>query len=499
MGQPWEDDQSTAAVVHEPKSEAVTRQPWDDPGAPPASSTTVTQSAPSLRDPDWISKYIYHPAIVGTGMTVGGAAGGALGTAAEPGLGTGLGAVAGASAMYGPSNNAANAIDAMRGMQSPSPSEGMIGDMGTGAEVEAGGKVLGAAIKAASPVVKAGIIKGIKTVFGPSEEAINAWLENPKLPTSDDVVALARKVPQTINKLKGIITQADDQAGKLLSDSPLPQQGAIPKDNLLNLIDKERSNLETTPGVIVGTADQAAADHLDALKNSISQLPGDHVPETAVHKLLQRVSKNINFADKSVTPTNEALANFRSGASQILKKQSQPYADAMEEIHDLLNVHDSVISDLGLTNQIGAGLQPSNQTISALQGLNKATKSITQDHLSDLAKLTGDDYVKAAQNAKYAEEFRRGSPNGSRRVNWAGGVGSVVGSGVGWLTGHPVIGAATGLAAGETAGAIGDTYGGPLAGVAADLVKALSPHMPGDVAARIVSSVLTPRQLQGNQ
>jgi hypothetical protein len=87
-------------------------------------------------------------------LEYGGAmAGGALGTAGEPGLGTLLGAGLG----YAAGRQGANALEEYAGMKQPSTilqaaKEAVI-DVGTGATMEAGGQVLGAGVKAASPYI----------------------------------------------------------------------------------------------------------------------------------------------------------------------------------------------------------------------------------------------------------------------------------------------------------------------------------------------------------
>jgi hypothetical protein len=453
-----------------------------------------SQGQDSLKPQDWISK-VYHPAISGAAMTMGGAAGAILGTAGEPGLGTALGGSAGAVAMYPPANNFANSIDAARGMQSPT-SDGVLGDLKTGAEIEAGGKVLSAAIGAAAPAVKSAIVKSISSVFGPSTDAINAWLDNPSLPNAPDVVALARKLPQTLNNLKGLISQASDQAGKFLSTSADPAEGAIAKSDLINLISKEKGSLLTggpVSGQVIGPANQAADAHLDALMQSLDQIPGDYLPQTSVKSLIKAVDNNINFADKGASATNTALANFRSGANKILKSGNTEYSTAMQEISKMMGTLEDTQSQFGITNEIGQGLQPTDRTITALNGINKATKSISQDTLNDLSKLTGDDYVADAQNAKWAQEFKTGSAQGSRRVNLGALVGAPVGAGVGALTGHATAGTMVGEALGAGTGALADKFGGPMAASISRLLQQLSQHLPADLASKIVASAFAPQ------
>ena len=469
-----------AQVAAQPPS--ATMDPFEMARA--AGESAPVSSQPSLKPQDLLSK-IYHPAIAGAAMTAGG---GAAGTLALPGgpIASGVAGAAGAAAMYPPANNFANSIDAARGMQSP-PSDGVLGDLKTGAEIEAGGKVLSAAIGAAAPAVKSAIVKSISSVFGPSTDAINAWLDNPSLPNSPDVVALARKLPQTLNKLKGLISQASDSAGKFLSSSADPAAGAIPKTSLLDLIDNQVDSL-ATDGQVIGPANQAAAQHLTLLKNSINNFTGDNLPQTTVKSLIKAVDNNINFQDAGASATNNVLSSFRGGANQLLKSANPEYATAMKEISGMMGTLEDTQSQFGITNQVGQGLQPTDRTITALNAVNKATKSISQDTLNDLANLTGDDYVSGAQNAKYAQEFQKGSTQGSRRVNWGRGLGTAIGAGVGHVAGSTLAGGLVGEAVGSTAGALTDTFGGPMARVASRLIQQLSQHIPTELATKIVAS-----------
>lgn len=109
-------------------------------------STQPSQTPPEAKSPD-LASTLYHGAIEGGAMTVGGAAGAVLGAPAGP-VGSALGATGLAAAMYPPAKRFAEGIDRLRGITPPEqPSIGT--EYGQGLAIEAGGAV----IKKAAPLI----------------------------------------------------------------------------------------------------------------------------------------------------------------------------------------------------------------------------------------------------------------------------------------------------------------------------------------------------------
>lgn len=141
-----------------------------------------TQEENTPKEPDMLST-LYHGAIEGGAMGVGGLAGATLGLPAGP-IASGMAGVGLAAAMYPPAKRAAEAIDRYRGITPPTqPSVAQ--EYGEGLEIEAGGKVLGpvlnrtgkglARFAETATGVKENIYKqatkqGISTYFKPSME-----------------------------------------------------------------------------------------------------------------------------------------------------------------------------------------------------------------------------------------------------------------------------------------------------------------------------------------
>lgn len=106
--------------------------------SPKSSPTTESKS------PDLLST-LYHGAIEGGAMTLGGAAGLALGSPAGP-VGSGMAAAGMSAAMYSPAKRFAEGIDRMRGIEPP-PQKSLATEFTEGLAMEAVPKVAGPVLK----------------------------------------------------------------------------------------------------------------------------------------------------------------------------------------------------------------------------------------------------------------------------------------------------------------------------------------------------------------
>lgn len=140
-------------------SEMVDSGLFSDDEIRAASQKVEPTETASPKNPDLLST-LYHGAIEGGAMTVGGLAAGTVGSLAGPLVGAGS-AVAGAAAMYPPAKRAAESIDRYRGI-TPPEQPNIAKEYGEGLAIEAGGAALGAVAK---PVMKGigKILPGAKT------------------------------------------------------------------------------------------------------------------------------------------------------------------------------------------------------------------------------------------------------------------------------------------------------------------------------------------------
>lgn len=123
------------------------------------------QTQPETKSPDWMST-LYHGAIEGGAMTVGGAAGAVLGAPAGP-VGSAAAGVGLAAAMYPPAKRAAEAIDRMRGITPPE--QNIPRDVTEGLAVEA----TGAALKPVMRMVGRGLSRAGETLSGAKQDILN--------------------------------------------------------------------------------------------------------------------------------------------------------------------------------------------------------------------------------------------------------------------------------------------------------------------------------------
>lgn len=108
------------------------------------SSSPKTSTTTESKSPDLLST-LYHGAIEGGAMTLGGAAGLALGAPAGP-VGSGLAATGMAAAMYPPAKRVSESIDRMRGISTDSQPN-VAKEFGEGLAMEAVPKVAGPVLK----------------------------------------------------------------------------------------------------------------------------------------------------------------------------------------------------------------------------------------------------------------------------------------------------------------------------------------------------------------
>lgn len=122
-------------------------------------SQAMPSQMPTDNSPD-LASMLYHGAIEGGAMSVGGSAGGIVGSAAGP-VGTAAGAMAGAAAMYPLAKRAAEGIDRWRGIEPPqSPGVGTEFAQGVGMEAA------GMAAKPVMGMIGRGLARAGETMSG---------------------------------------------------------------------------------------------------------------------------------------------------------------------------------------------------------------------------------------------------------------------------------------------------------------------------------------------
>lgn len=496
-------------------------------GSPPAGfreESEIKQDYPVRRA---LSRFLIRPVIEGGAMTTGGAAGAILGSPAGP-VGSAAGGAALAASMYPPAHRAANAVDEMLGIGGRARPVGSLkeqaqevaGDFTTGLGIEAGGGALRRASQAIGPVLKG----AIPTFLGPTKEAVVARMaSNEVIRRAQPYLQQAERLPVILKNMGKTIDGLYQKAAGTLRSSPAVNQGAVPLSFVNKMIGGLQEKLKVGEAV-VGSADQAAKNKLGALISDIGEIvkqkkmpeivgptgqvlrlsPKEvYLPETTVHKLIQRIRKNIDFTDKSASSTNSVLTDVSGQLDAGLKAGNRGYAKAIKPVATLTRLQNDVIEKFGLTKRTGEGLAPTDATISLVKSLPQERRGVSQGLAKRLKAATGEDITKTSKNRQLAEQFIGGNAQGSRRTLGGATIGSAIGTGIGHLVGAPAAGGSIGTMVGGIAGMATDTSGRQLAGNIIDAYVRARPFLakiPYETVIRLISSgVLGPPPTTENE
>lgn len=128
-----------------------------------------------------------------------------------------------------------------------------------------------------APLAQQAGIKGVSVALGPSQEAIQARLDNPTaIQNASSYADLAHQLPDTLNTLKDQISQHADNAYGTLRDSLDPTEGAIPKSQVQGLVSSLVDDLRTG-GSLVGPARKGAVQNLNSVLEDINQIGGARI------------------------------------------------------------------------------------------------------------------------------------------------------------------------------------------------------------------------------
>lgn len=458
-----------------------------------------------------LMNYVGRPVIEGGAMTVGGLAGTAM-TGGNPLAGVALGA-----AMYPPAHQFANELEQALGIGGRRKSAGTLPEQAlnaakqfqAGAEIETGGKILGSAMtKGADALVRS----GVPTLLGPSKEAVIARMERPGvIKNAPSYLQQAEKLPVTLKNMGKVIDSLYQRAAGTLRSSPEAGDGAVPLSFVNKMIGQLQEDLKVGEST-VGAADQAATGKLGSLISDMNSIvkqtkmpeivgPNGQVlnlqpkevylPETTVHKLIQRIRKNIDFTDKSASSTNSVLTDVSGQLDLGLKTGNKTYAAAIKPVAKLTQLQNDAIDTFGLTKRTGEGLAPTDATISSLKSLPTERRGVSQGLAKRLKAATREDLVGTSKNRQLAEQFSGSNTNGGRRAVTGAAIGNAVGTGLGYGVGHPIAGGSIGTTLGGIAGMATDTSGREMAGSVIDAYVRAKPwlaKLPYEIVTRLVSS-----------
>lgn len=310
---------------------------------------------------------------------------------------------------------------------------------------------------ASGDVLASGTKKLASGLFGPTEEAITSRLANPeaiKMAAGKNTAVLAGDVEKGYSEVMGQIRSLEKQAKDVLRNSPRIEEGAIPKEEILKTIQKAKEKI----GFTVTPGEESTKKVLDNLSENISKL-GNTVSETQQRDLIQKIRKAIDFGRREYGGEDRALMEISKNLSNQLKGNSA-YRQIMKKEAARMRLKNDLEDKFGIQRSVGEGMVASDTTASKLNSILQEQKQVTsQPILRKLKGATGRDIIKGVEDYKVAQQFEPGMtrPNGSRRVNVGGAVGTAVG---GLIGGFP--GAGIGGVAGVMAGSLMDKQGGAM-------------------------------------
>lgn len=329
---------------------------------------------------------------------------------------------------------------------------GVMAIKGIGKGIELGNKAIGATTK-----------MGASLAFGPSRQAITARIQSPEsVRNAMRAEDLAQTVPQTFPKIDVAIKEASEKAWSNLSDVADPRLGAIPTEDIV----KSVSGIKEAMGAMVGPADKKAVSLLNEITSDIvtpyqkitpetvspiltetgqpritpQTVQQGSIPQTKIKEIIQKIDSNLDWGDTTAGTANAKLKQLRFMLDKHLKDTSPQYAKDMENVARLVTTKSKGMEALGVEEVKRGQYAPAGDvTISKIKNLPKDTKDISRKAVEALGMVTGDDYAKAADFARWQAEFERASTAGSRRT--------LMGTLAGTLVGEPTLGAVAGYAA----------------------------------------------------
>jgi hypothetical protein len=167
---------------------------------------------------------------------------------------------------------------------------------------------------------------------------------------------------------------------------------------------------------------------------------------------------DIDWESKDLTPQNQALEGIRSQVDGALKSVNPDYEAAMKPVADGTQLLEDLKKQFNLERVAGQGYRATNSTAANLESALRDKSIKSRDLLQALKDATGTDFMQGVADAKTADTFIGGRPNGSRRT--------LLGAVTGGALGLPVAGSAAGYAA--------DQYGHGMAGGIVDQLVKLS-------------------------
>lgn len=312
-----------------------------------------------------------------------------------------------------------------------------------------------AMLRIAAPAIASMAGTGIKKagafMTGVPEEAITSALKKPSI-LDASMEGAAKDMPEVAGKFNQAISHISDIAKEKLSTSRFLEAtgtdpgGAFTKDEVIGAVTNARKKL----GGVYTPESESAAKVLDKIKGNFGKVRST-VSQNQVHDLIRDLDAEIPWTKvwktpETLTATDEALIDARTGLDSMLKKKNTEYATEMSKVSDLIGGRNEFMKKMGLTKVKGEGIIPSDQTVTKMKGALNENKVDVARVLGKTKNLIGEDVTPKIQEASQGEAFAAAGK--SKKFTAAGAaVGGVIGAKAAGYAGAGA-GAATGAAAG---------------------------------------------------
>jgi len=183
-----------------------------------------------------------------------------------------------------------------------------------------------------------------------------------------------------------------------------------------------------------------------------------------LREIIQSVSKDVNWEDPTASSKNTALMNFRHYLSEYLKQENPQYKDLIQQSADRTQLLHEAQQKFSLGKSQGQFV-PTDATGNKVKTILNANKIQSKEVADNIKRLTGLDIENASQMTNYADQFTKTATQGSRRAV----LGKAIGAALGGIFGHSLGGAAFGAMAGGYA----DKYAAQNLGATLDMLNKL--------------------------
>ena len=360
------------------------------------------------------------------------------------------------------------------------------GELGIGASklgAKAGAEIASKTVEKAIPWAAK---KAVRVALGPTEEAISARFANPELIKSASEVKAAQrfgsKMTEMNNEIGELYGNVKDVLNKVESfkQPDLFGPGSMGKSKLKGVITGIKNKIMTR-GVAIGPEDKLAISKLDEVLNDIdkiqytnaktpmAEVTNSRIDPVSVLDIKKKLHQMIDYGKPKTSPDNAALMMLDDHLNNLLSR-APGYQEAMNPVRQRMAIKDYLVRKMGLT-KTAEGFEPGNTTINALKRAGDEEKALmSHQKMAEFDKLTNAGIMDEMANAKLAEQFKGGRPQGSRAT--VGG--TIIGGAIGTMTGSPTLGAAAGAATGLAI----DRFGGNIAGKLTDFASSASRSIP---------------------